>query len=123
MLFYIFNKNGLIHETNPFNKMSCTSSNLKHITGDQAYLIYWLVIYDCKVSISSVEAIDQNLDIIINAVGDLIAYRYDYPIEIKGLMSGDSKWHLHNPESLSEDELSDLQSMMVSLRMSKSFMN
>ena len=99
------------------------TANLKHITGDQAYLIYWLVVYDCKVSISSVEAIDQNLEIIVNAEGDLLAYRYDYPIEIMCLMSDNSKWHIYNPESLSSDELLDLQSMIVSLRMSKSFMN
>lgn len=99
------------------------TSNLKHITGDQAYLIYWLVIYDCKVSISSVEAIDQNLEIIVNVEGDLLAYRYDYPIEIMGMVSGDRKWHICNPESLSVDDLSDLQNMIVSLRLSKSFMN
>ena len=99
------------------------TANLKHITGDQAYLIYWLLIYDCRVGISSIEAIDQNLEIIINTEGDLLAYRYDYPIEIMGMMSGDRKWHLLNPESLSADELLDIQSMIVSLRMSKSFMN
>jgi hypothetical protein len=64
--------NGLITVTNPFNKMIDTE-NLKHITGDQANLIYWLMVYDCKVIISSVEAIDQNLEIIINAEGDLLA--------------------------------------------------
>jgi len=99
------------------------TSNLKHITGDQAYLIYWLVIYDCKVSISSVEAIDQNLEIIVNVEGDLLAYRYDYPIEIMGLMAGNGKWHLYDTDSLSAGELLELQSMLVSLRMSKSFMN
>lgn len=69
-----------------------TTTNLKHITGDRAYLIYWLVVYDCKVSISSVEAIDQNLEIIINAEGDLLAYRYDYTKEIMGIVAGDRKW-------------------------------
>jgi hypothetical protein len=114
--------NGLIPETNPFNKMINTA-NLKHITGDQAYLIYWLVVYDCKVRISSVEAIDQNLEIIINSEGDLLAYRYDYPIEIMGMTADGSKWHLYNQESLSANELLELRSMIVSLRMSKSFMN
>jgi len=120
--FYIFTFLGLISVTNPFYKMNNTS-NLKHITGDQAYLIYWLVIYDCKVSISSVEAIDQNLEIIVNVEGDLLAYRYDYPIEIMGLMAGNGKWHLYDTDSLSAGELLELQSMLVSLRMSKSFMN
>jgi hypothetical protein len=114
--------NGLIPVTNPFNKMVNTT-NLKHITGDQAYLIYWLVVYDCKVSISSVEAIDRNLEIIVNVEGDLLAYRYDYPIEIMGLMAGNGKWHIYNQESIFAEELLDLQSMIVSLRMSKSFMN
>jgi hypothetical protein len=97
--------------------------DLKHITGDQAYLIYWLVVYDCQIRISSVEAIDHNLEIIVNAEGDLLAYRYDYPLEIMGLVFGDGNWHIVNQQSLSVDELLDLQSMIVSLRMSKSFMN
>lgn len=107
--------NGLILETNPFNTMSNIASNFIHLSGDHAYLIYWLVVYDCKVSISSVEAIDRNLEIIINAEGDLLAYRYDYPMEIMRMVSGDKKWHLYNPESLSAEELVDLKSMMVSL--------
>ena len=53
--------------------------------------------------------------IIINAEGNLLAYRYDYPIEIMRMVSGDKKWHLYNPESLSAEELVDLKSMMVSL--------
>ena len=95
--------------------MSNYKSTLIHLTGYQAYLIYWLVVYDCKVYISSVEAIDQNLEIIINIEGDLLEYRYDYPIEIMGMINLDRKWQLHNPESLSKDELFELQSMMVSL--------
>jgi hypothetical protein len=64
------------------------------------------------VSISSVEAIEQNLEISINTEGDLLACRYDYPVEIMGMISFDRKWHIHNLESLSTEELVDLQSMM-----------
>lgn len=75
-----------------------THQNINHLTGDKAYLIYWLVIYDCQVSLSSIKAIDQNLEIIVNNAGDLLAYRYDYPIEMSGMVSDDGEWHACNPE-------------------------
>jgi hypothetical protein len=78
--------------------MNNNKSNLLHFTGYQAYLIYWLVVYDYMVIISSLEAIDQNLEIIINTEGVLLAYRYDYPPEIMGMVSGDKKWHLYIPD-------------------------
>lgn len=96
--------------------MNSTSSNLKHITGDLAYLIYWLTVYKCEVSLSSVEAIDRNLEIIVNSEGDLLAYRYAHPIEMIGLVSGDGKWHLINKEYLSKDEVLDLKRIFDSLR-------
>jgi len=79
------------------------------LTGDQAYFVYWLVVYDCQVSISSIEAIDQNLEIIVNDEGDLMAYRYDYPIEMCGMVIGDGEWHLYNPEGLSNNDIICLQ--------------
>jgi hypothetical protein len=118
-----FHNNGINTCNQPITEMNKTKSNLLHFTGYQAYLIYWLVVYDCKVSISSLEAIDQNLEIIMNTEGDLLAYRYDHPIEIIGMVSGDGKWHLYNPEHILENERFELQSMILSLRMFKSFMN
>ena len=103
--------------------MNKTKSNLLHLTGYQAYLIYWLVVYDCMVSISSLEAIDQYLEIIINTECVLLAYRYDHPEEIKSMVSGVGRWHLYNADSLSAEELSDLQNMMLSLRISNYLMN
>ena len=103
--------------------MNKTKSNLLHLTGYQAYLIYWLVVYDCKVSISSLEAVDQNLEIIINTQGVLLAYRHNHPVEIMEMVSGDGKWHLYNADSLSAEVLSYLQDMVVSLRMLNFFMN
>jgi hypothetical protein len=103
--------------------MNKTKSNLLHLAGYQAYLIYWLVVYDCKVSISSLEAVDQNLEIIINTQGVLLAYRHNHPVEIMEMVSGDGKWHLYNADSLSAEVLVDLHSMMVSLRISKYLMN
>lgn len=122
-LVLYFHNNGINTCNQPITEMNKTKSNLLHITGYQAYLIYWLVVYDCMVSISSLEAIDQNLEIIINTEGVLLAYRYDHPIEIMKIVSGDGRWHLYNADSLSEEVLSDLQNMVVSLRMLNSFMN
>lgn len=78
-----------------------TFSKLLHLTGDQAYFIYWLVKYNCRVSIPSIKAIDQNLEILVTDEGDFLAYRYDCPIEMAGLALGDGKWHIYHPKRLS----------------------
>jgi hypothetical protein len=84
---------------------------IHHLTGDQAYLVYWLIVYDCQVSISSIEAIDQNLEIIVNDEGDLLAYQYDHPIEMSGMVIGDGEWHLYNSEGLSNNAIIYLQNI------------
>jgi hypothetical protein len=86
-----------------------TKQNIHNLTGAQAYLVYWLVVYDCQVSISSIEAIDQNLEIIVNDEGDLLAYRYDYPIEFSGMTLGEGEWHFNNPKGLSNNDIIYLQ--------------
>jgi hypothetical protein len=92
---------------------------IHHLTGDQAYLVYWLVVYDCQVRISSIEAIDQNLEIIVNDEGDLLAYRYDHPIEMSGMVVGDGEWHVYNSEGLSNNDRIYLQKYNQFLRVWK----
>lgn len=86
-----------------------SDQNICYLTGDQAYLIYWIVIYDCQVKISSIKAIDQNLEIIVNDEGDLLSYRYDYPIDMDGMVTGDGDWHINNPKGLSNFDIIYLQ--------------
>jgi hypothetical protein len=94
--------------------MKNTSSNLKHITGDLAYVIYWMVVYDCSVRLSSVEAIDRNLEIIVNSEGKLLAYRYDHPIEMTDFTTHSGEWNRYNPGNLSTEELMELNALIES---------
>lgn len=58
-----------------------------------------LPLFCVKTHAVTVETIDQNLEIIVNVDGNLLEYHYEYPIDILGLLSGDKKCHLYNPDS------------------------
>jgi len=78
--------------------MKSNGSNIHHFTGTKAYFIYWIAVYDCFVSISTIMAIDMNLEIIVNDDGDLLAYRYDYPETMAGMVKNEGQWQIHNPK-------------------------
>jgi hypothetical protein len=84
--------------------MKTTVSHLRHLTGEPAYLIYWRMVYDCKPKLSTVMAIDQNLEIIVNDEGDLLAYRYKHPEDMKGMVWGDEEWRINNEKHISSTE-------------------
>jgi hypothetical protein len=85
--------------------MKTTIQNLHHLTGEPAYLIYWRMVYDCKPKLSTVMAIDQNLEIIVNDEGDLLALKYDYPDNMKGMVIGEGQWCYPNQKIILESEV------------------
>jgi hypothetical protein len=72
--------------------MKTTFQSTTHLTGDQAYLVFWICVYDLQVRLSTVIALHENLEVIVSDEGDLLAYRYDNPSDLKDLVKGDGEW-------------------------------
>lgn len=72
--------------------MKISNCSISQLTGEQAYLIFWIAKYDCQVKLSTVTALHDNLEVIMNDEGELLAYRYDDPDELKGLVKGTGEW-------------------------------
>ena len=65
---------------------------VKHFKGDLAFFIRWFMIYDCQVRISSIKALEKNLEVLIAEYGEIIGWRYDDPEDMKKLVQGDGEW-------------------------------
>lgn len=72
--------------------MKISNYSISQLTGERAYLIFWLTYYDCQVKLSTVTALHKNLQVLVDVEGDLIAYRYDESDELKGLLSNGGEW-------------------------------
>jgi hypothetical protein len=74
--------------------MLCYENKPTHtlLSGEHAYIINWEKFYEYKVKLSTVMALDTNLEILVDETGELLAYRYDCPIELYGMVKGDGKW-------------------------------
>ena len=72
--------------------MEAKESIFRHLTGSQAYLIRWLDYYDCRIKISSIMALERNLEVIVTNEGVVVAYRYDSPEDMKGMIQDDGVW-------------------------------
>ena len=66
-----------------------------HLTGYQAYLIYWMQFYDFQVRLEAVMAIDLNLEVIVDDEGDLLAFRYEYPEDMAWMVKNDRQWQYY----------------------------
>jgi len=89
--------------------MKNRTQTLHHLTGDHAYLIYWQQVYHCKPRLSSIMAIDLNLEIVIDEEQNLLAFRYDLPDEMQCLVSNRGKWQYINDNKLSPLQITKLQ--------------
>lgn len=67
--------------------------NLKFhlLTGEQAYFVLY-VYNDFRISLETLMAIDQNLEIIIDDQGLVYAYRYDHPLNMRDMVLNDGVW-------------------------------
>ena len=66
--------------------------------------------------LSSIKAIDLNLEIIIEEEGKLLAYRYDQPEEMLGMEVKNGLWHMHEGDSLEVEVKEDVQDYIVKVR-------
>lgn len=65
----------------------------KLLQGIQAYLI-WYIYNDCQIRLETLMDLDKNLQLVISEDGDVFAYRYDHPSDMKGMVKDDGKWKL-----------------------------
>jgi hypothetical protein len=90
LMGYLFILSVFIHNTNRFvikTKLTCAL-----LSGEPAYIMYWLKFYEYKVTLSTVMALDTNLEIIVDDTGELLAYRHDCPGELSGMVKSDGEW-------------------------------
>jgi len=71
--------------------MKTKHRTLHHLTGYQAYLIYWIQFYECQVRLEAVMAIDLYLEVIVDE-GELFAFRYEYPKDMAWMVKNDRQW-------------------------------
>jgi hypothetical protein len=93
--------------------MSTKITKFKHLQGEDAYLIYWLQIYRFKSSLSMIKSLQLNLEIIIDAAGDILAYRFDLPDNMKWMVLNDGHWQIYKEECRSLDVLDKVKEMIV----------
>ena len=82
------------------NIMKTKNKNIHHLTGYQAYLIYWMQVYECQVKLETVMAIDLNLEVIVDAEGELLSFRYEYPEDMAWMVKNDRQWQYFEKHSL-----------------------
>ena len=68
---------------------------LHHLTGYQAYLIYWMQFYECLVRLEAVMAIDLNLEVIVDDERKLLFFRYEYPEDMAWMVKNDRQWQYY----------------------------
>jgi len=96
--------------------MKTTKFGLFHIIGSEAYQIYWQQYYQCRPKLSTIKAIDLNLEIIIDSEGELLAYRYDHPEKMKWMVINDGQWKIWKERDIGLDVWDELKIIICSVR-------
>ena len=91
-------------------------TTLTRLTGDQAYQIYWQQYYHCKPLLSTIMAIDMNLEIIIDNEGKLLAYRYDLPDDMRWMVINSDRWQIIDKDNLSLEVLDEVKSVIIRIK-------
>lgn len=100
------------------NIMKAKSKQLIHLTGKQAYLLYWEQVYKCRPRLSSIKAIDLNLEIITDLDFSILAYRHDLPDDMMWMLLNAGHWQIFGRENLSPELLVEVKDIL-----GKSFSN
>lgn len=95
--------------------MKISGSDLVHLTGDVAYMIYWESVYKFSARLSEVKSKDTNLEIIVTNQGDLLAYHHDGISDIKDESGNTGGWNLFNDENLTPLQKNALVMMIEKL--------
>ena len=93
--------------------MKSTINNIQHLQGEQAYQIYWEQYYHCKPRLSSIMAIDLNLEIVVDDKSKLLAYRYDLPADISWMVLKAGRWQIVNEDSLCPELLVEVRKVII----------
>ena len=96
--------------------MKTTYSGLRHLQGIEAYKMYWEQFYQCRPRLSSIRAIDENLEIIIDSNGLLLAYRHDPPEDMKWMVVNAGRWQLHDEKNQTPEVIAVVKLMLSGLR-------
>ena len=98
--------------------MSIESKQLTHLRGKPAYVLYWEQVYAYRPRprLSTVETIDLNLEIIIDANQRILAFRHDLPDDMVDMVLNAGHWSVSNRELLCPDVLNELNTLMRNLR-------
>lgn len=96
--------------------MKTKKSELKHITGDLAYRLYWQQYYECRPLLSTVKAIDLNLEIITDADLTILAFRYDHPDDMQWMVINAGQWQIVGQETMNPELLEEVKTLLGRLR-------
>jgi len=97
--------------------MKTKKSELQHITGEQAYRLYWQQVYECRPRLSTVMAIDTNLEIIVDFDLKILAYRHELPEDMFGMTSNEGLWRLFGEAAMSDDVRDVVKRFIAMLRL------
>lgn len=100
--------------------MRTNFESCKYVTGDQAYLIFWISVYDMQIRLSTVIALHENLEVILSDAGDLLGYRFDSPRDLKCFMKDEGEWQFIDDSKFVRRSL--IQSLRV-LESSQDYLN
>lgn len=100
--------------------MKTKSSQIQHLKGEQAYVLYWEQVYKCRPRLQSIKAIDLNLEIITDENQALLAYRYDPPDDMLGMEIDNGLWCLHEEDCLGVEVIQAVKSFIARIRIGNS---
>ena len=92
--------------------MNTHGAKLLHLTGEQAYIVYWMAFHECKVALSTIKILNLNLEVIITDDGELLAFRYEPADELKPLVKYDGEWIRYKEENISPTTRLALEEMI-----------
>ena len=97
--------------------MKAENNQLRYLSGDQAYEIYLKQFYYDKPKISSIKAVDLNLEIIVDYDDTLLAYRYDPPDEMLGMSDDKGLWKIFQEDFMDLDTLASVKEYISKIRL------
>lgn len=93
--------------------MKTTVYTLTHLKGEHAYHLYWEQVYKCQPRLSSIMAIDLNLEIITDSDLNIIAYRCDLPEDMKWMVINACLWQFVNKKNYNSEVINEVKAMII----------
>jgi hypothetical protein len=93
--------------------MIAKNSGLQYLKGKAAYRIFWEQYYHCLPRLSSIMAIDHNLEIIVNENRIMLAFRHDVIQDMRWMVINDGHWHIVDDDNIGQDLIYKVNVMIV----------